>query len=228
MIVTIDGSAGTGKSTVARQVAEKLHFAYFDTGAMYRAVAWTILEEKISLSDLPRIEKLMKHFSFYIKEEGNQKRYFAQDIDVTEAIRTQRVTGIVSQIAAIAPVREALTIVQRGFASKGDSVFEGRDMGTVVFPHAEIKIFLTARPEVRAQRRYDELVLKMPEEVKHLDREHILKDLLRRDEIDSTRALSPLRCPKDAYTIDTSDLSIDQVVAAILQYVHKKFPHIKR
>jgi len=224
MIITIDGTAGTGKTTVAKRVAERLHFSYFDTGAMYRSVAWAILQQEISLKDLESIEKLLQNFSFYIQEVAGVKRYFAQNTDVTEAIRTPRITAVVSEVSAMAPVRASLTAIQRSFAGHGDAVFEGRDMGSVVFPNAEVKVFLTARPEIRAERRLQEYLAKMPEEAKSLSHEQILKDLMRRDEMDASRTLAPLRCPEDAFIVDTSDLTIEQVVETILSHIKEKFP----
>lgn len=212
MIITIDGPAGTGKTTVAKRVAECLHFAYFDTGAMYRMVSFLILQEKVSLDDELSIRKILDHFLLYFKIEGG--RYFIGSQDVTQIIRSSEVTAFVSPVAALPIVREVLWQVQRSFAEKGDAVFEGRDMGSAVFPNADVKIFLTARPEVRAQRRLAELLEKNP----HLDQDQVLQDLSKRDTIDSTRTLAPLCCPKGAYEIDTSDLTLDQVVEAILKY----------
>jgi CMP/dCMP kinase len=218
MIITIDGPAGTGKTTVARHVAERLHFSYFDTGAMYRAVTWVLLEKKIPLSDLPRIEKVLKNFVFSIQGEGKEKKYFVGEKEVTKQIRCEEVTSHVSAVSALPLVREALWKFQRAFATLEDAVFEGRDMGTVVFPKAEIKIFLTARPEIRAERRLQEIIQKNPEEALGLTHEQMIEEILRRDNLDSKRSLAPLKCPEDAYVIDTSDLSIDEVVECILKY----------
>lgn len=212
MIITIDGPAGTGKTTVARRVAECLHFAYFDTGAMYRIVSWMILQEKVDLTDDLSIRRILEAFLEKFQIEGG--RYYVGDKDVTQEIRMQEVTAFVSPVSTLPAVREVLSKLQRAFAQRGDAVFEGRDMGTVVFPDAEIKIFLTARPEIRAQRRLAELLAKNP----NLNEEQVLADIMRRDTIDSTRAIAPLRCPEDAYQIDTSDYSIDEVIDKILQY----------
>ena len=215
-MITIDGPAGTGKTTVAKGVSEKLGLAYFDTGAMYRAVAHLLLTQDIPLSDEERIKALLATFDFRM-EKG---RYFVGTEDVTEPIRSQAVNQIVSQVAALSFVREALWAIQRHFAKKHGGVFEGRDIGSVVFPKAKYKIYLTARPEVRAERRLAEMRLKNPS--LSLTPEEMLSQLQKRDELDSTRELAPLICPPDAYVIDTSSLTIDEVIDRIAEYRQKK------
>lgn len=222
MIITIDGPAGTGKTTIAKKIAEKLHFAYFDTGAMYRAVTWQIMQKGISLHDISAIEDLLKSFSFQIAEKNGVKYYYSNGIDITTVIRSQEVTARVSDVSALLCVRAALWKIQRDFAEQGDSVFEGRDLGSVVFPHANIKIFLTARPEVRAKRRLHELLAKDPQLASALDAQKICTELEKRDTMDSGRQHAPLVEPQGAYFIDTSDLSIDEVVSAIIAYTHQK------
>jgi cytidylate kinase len=222
MIITIDGPAGTGKTTVARKVAERLGLPYFDTGAMYRAVAFLILHEKIPLSDEKRISDLLANFNFEIVVHGSDRKYLVNGRDVTDVIRSQAVTNTVSPVSALHVVREALWEIQRRFAQKRGGVFEGRDMGSVVFPKAPIKIFLLARPEVRAERRLSELQEKRPEEVRGTNHQQMLEEIMRRDQIDSTRTLAPLLCPPDAYVIDTSNISIDEVVERIIEYKEKK------
>ncbi len=221
MIITIDGPAGTGKTTVAQQVASELKLPYFDTGAMYRSVAYVLLHEKIPLSDEKQISELLNSLRFEIRIVNGEHHYFANGMDVTEVIRSPAVTNIVSPVSALAVVREALWKIQRRFAKKQGGVFEGRDMGTVVFPNAKYKIFLTARPEVRARRRLSELKEKRPDDVKNMTQEQMIQELMRRDEIDSKRTIAPLLCPPDAYVIDTSELHLDEVVGRILEY-HKK------
>jgi cytidylate kinase len=222
MIITIDGPAGTGKTTVARKVAERLGLPYFDTGAMYRTVAFLILHEKIPLSDEKRISDLLANFNFEIAVYGNESKYLVNGRDVTDVIRSHAVTNIVSPVSALHVVREALWEIQRRFAQKRGGVFEGRDMGSVVFPEAPIKIFLSARPEVRAQRRLSELQEKRPDEAHGKSHQQMLEEIMRRDQIDSSRAIAPLICPPDAYVIDTSNISIDEVVERILEYKEKK------
>lgn len=223
MIITIDGPAGTGKTTVAKRVAEALQFPYFDTGAMYRAVTWMLLEEHVPLSDLEKVGEFLTRFQFSIQLQKGEKRYFVGSRDVTSEIRTMKITAHVSEVSAMKIVRESIWRIQRDFAAHGNAVFEGRDLGTVVFPDAAIKIFLTAAPEVRAERRLAEFTQKYPHEAANLDHDKMLKDMMRRDEYDSTREVAPLKCPEDAYVIDTSHLTIDQVVDEIIHYKQKKF-----
>ena len=215
MIVTIDGPAGTGKSTVARLVAQRLGFAHFDTGAMYRAVTLAFLEEKLDLGDAARIGELLERFAFEVRLCGDSKIYFMNGRDVTEALRTREVTQHVSPVSALPEVRRKLVASQRKMATTEDAVFDGRDLGTVVFPQADLKIFLTARPEVRARRRYEELVQKGTDPRK-LRFDEVLQDINRRDAFDSSRAVSPLKPAADSVTIDTSDLTIQQVVDQIV------------
>lgn len=222
MIITIDGPSGTGKTTVARRVAEKIGFVYFDTGAMYRALTWLILQKNVDVSNPSEIEALLPQFDFKIEDWQGVKNYFIADTDVTEIIRSRPITANVSKVAAQKEVRSSLLHIQHQFAKRQNVVFEGRDLGTVVFPLAEIKIYLNADPEVRAERRLQEMLQKNPEEVKQLDRDQMMQDIMRRDEYDSTREVAPLRCPVDAYEIDTSQLNIDQVVDAIVGFVQKK------
>jgi cytidylate kinase len=222
MIITIDGPSGTGKTTVARRVADRLHFVYFDTGAMYRCFTWFVLEHNVDIRDSSAIEDLLKNFIFNVVEKNNVRQYFVGDRDVTEVIRSRPITAHVSAVSALREVRAFLLTIQHRFAERKNAVFEGRDLGTVVFPNAELKIFLTADPEVRAERRLNEILEKRPEEARDNSREQMLADIIRRDEYDSTREIAPLRCPPDAFQIDTSHLLIDQVVDQIVKYFDQK------
>ncbi len=218
MIITIDGPAGTGKSTVARKVAEKLGFHIFDTGAMYRAVTFSAMKEKVDLSDKKKLMAFLETFHFDIRENDGAPKYFIGESDVTEAIRDPKVTKNVSEVSAKPEVREKLVDLQRGFGKGKNAVFEGRDMGSVVFPEAELKVYLTARPAVRAERRY----LEVKRKFSVVDQETIMKEILERDHYDSTREISPLSQPANSHLIDTSDLTIDEVVGEIIKLVPKK------
>lgn len=222
MIITIDGPSGTGKSTIARELARLLQFTFFDTGAMYRCMAWFIHSEDISPDDVDRLAHIIKNFTFRIQTEQESKRYFVGETDVTSAIRSEQISSLASQIAKLPEVREALMPIQRKAAENAHVVFEGRDMGTVVFPDADIKIFLTASPEVRAHRRYQELVIKFPSYADRYSEPQILEDIVKRDHADSTREISPLKQAPDAILIDTSKLSIQQVLNQIIAIYQKK------
>ncbi len=224
MIITIDGPSGTGKSTVARKVAERLGFVYFDTGAMYRAFTWFVIQHSVDIHDQTAVQRLLEQFDFKIQEKEGEKRYFVGGHDVTIVIRSRLVTAQVSAISALKQVRSHLLKTQHEFGMAQNAVFEGRDLGTAVFPQAEIKIFLTAEPLVRAERRLTEVLQKKPEEAWGVSRLQMLADLMARDEYDSTREVAPLRCPEDAYQIDTTHLSIDQVVDLIVKYCSERFP----
>lgn len=218
MIITIDGPSGTGKSTVAKGVAKRLGFLFFDTGAMYRSLAWKLTEQNISLTDEAAIQQLVEEFQYDIQttREG-EKHYFVGEVDVTSKIRTQEISLLASQVSSLPFVRKTLVKIQRSFGHRVDAVFEGRDMGTVVFPDAELKIFLTARPEVRAERRYRELLQKFPDLADSLSKERILSEIEERDHNDRTRTISPLRQAEDAILIDTSDFTAEEVIGRIAE-----------
>jgi cytidylate kinase len=223
MIITIDGPSGTGKSTIAKKIAHRLGFAFFDTGAMYRSVAWLIQAQGILPTEPEKICALLPEFSFEIRTEKNgSKRYWVKKIDVTDVIRSEAISSLASQVARIPEVRTALVEIQRQFGKSSNGVFEGRDMGTVVFPDADLKIFLTANPEVRAERRYQELLEKFPDCAENLHFDQILQDIMERDHNDMTREVSPLKQAADAILIDTSSLSIEQIVTQIIDLQKKK------
>jgi len=203
-LIAIDGPSGVGKSTTARRVAERLGWQYLDTGAMYRAAALAILRTGIPLEDRPSLERLLAGLD--LTQEGG-RMYLASE-DVSEAIRSQEVTRMVTPVSADARVREVLVDQQRHIGSRGHWVVDGRDIGTVVFTQACCKVFLTASPEARARRRFLELLAKGQSP----NFEEVLADLQRRDTADSTRAVAPLRKAEDAVELDSSDLSLDQVV----------------
>lgn len=221
MIIAIDGPAGSGKSTVAKQVARMLGFQYLDTGAMYRSVAWYALEHGVSTDDVDALADIAqeKSIEFRAAEYDTQpSRVFIDGVDVTDEIRTPRIDKAVTPVSAIPEVRSALVLQQRAIASTQNVVMEGRDIGTVVFPNAEVKVFLTASAEERARRRAAQNRERGFGEV---DESAILKDIIRRDEADSTRAASPLKPADDAHMLDTTDLSIDEVCEIIAAFARE-------
>jgi len=222
MIIAIDGPSGTGKSTVAKGVANKLSFMFFDTGAMYRSLSWWLLHKNIDLEDVSGIEKELPNFRYEIKMDGKERKYFVEGHDVTHAIRSHEISMAASKIAVYTEVRKAIVQIQRSFGRKGDAVFEGRDMGTVVFPEAELKIFLTASSSVRADRRYRELREKFPDLEETFSLPKILKDIEERDNKDTTRAASPLKQASDAILIDTSNLTAEEVIDKIIRLAKPK------
>lgn len=218
MIITIDGPIATGKSTIAKMVAQELGFIFFDTGAMYRCVTYGIMKEKVDIHDPKALSAYLDNLNYEIKRFRGDRTYLVNGEDVTTFIRNPGVTARVSEVSALPEVREKLIHVQRDFAQGINSVFEGRDMGTTIFPNAELKIFLTGRADVRAKRRYEEWLEKFPEETKSMTLEQMEHDIMERDLLDSTREISPLRQADDAFVIDTSDLSLQEVVLKILEY----------
>lgn len=209
MIIAIDGPAGAGKSTIAKKVADSLGYVYIDTGAMYRAFTYELLSSSISLSDIEEITKVLEKTNIEFKNS----EIFLNNLNVTNEIRSKNVTANVSAVSAIPQVREKLVNLQRKIASESNSILDGRDIGTVVFPNAELKIFLTASVKIRALRRYNELIAKD----KNIDINEIEAEIEKRDKLDSSRETSPLVKAADAIEIDTSDLSIDEVVNTILK-----------
>ncbi len=203
-LIAIDGPSGVGKSTTARRVAARLGWQYLDTGAMYRAAALALHRAGLSLEDRRGLEDLLA--SLDLTQEG--ARIFLRGEDVSEAVRSQEVTRLVTPVSADARVREVLVDQQRRIGSSGRWVVDGRDIGTVVFTKACCKVFLTASPEARAQRRFRELQVKGQSP----DLAAVLADLHRRDQADSTRAASPLRKAEDAAELDSSAMSPEQVV----------------
>ncbi|MBP8763732.1 MAG: (d)CMP kinase [Acetoanaerobium sp.] len=209
MIIAIDGPAGAGKSTIAKKVADSLGYVYIDTGAMYRAFTYELLTSSISLSDIEEITKVLEKTNIEFKNN----EIFLNNLNVTNEIRSKNVTANVSAVSAIPQVREKLVNLQRKIASESNSILDGRDIGTVVFPNAELKIFLTASVKIRALRRYNELIAKD----KNIDINEIEAEIEKRDKLDSSRETSPLIKAADAIEIDTSDLSIDEVANTILK-----------
>lgn len=223
MIITIDGPVATGKSTIAKKVSELLGFIYLDTGAMYRCLTYGIVSKGISLEDIESIKKLLEKFEFEFRMIKGERRYFVDGHDVTLQIRSPEITAAVSKVSALKEVREKLVAIQRKLSKGVNAVCEGRDLGTVVFPNAELKIFLTGRDDVRAKRRLDEFKAKFPDQAEAMSLEEAISDITKRDLYDSEREHSPLQKAGDAVEIDTSDLSVIAIVEKILDLAeHRK------
>ena len=220
--VTIDGPSASGKSTVAKGLSKKLGFTHLDTGAIYRAIALFYKNKKLlSVTDEKQEEELSS-FSYHFSGDGKKRRHYIGSTDVTEEIRTREIAHISSLLSTKVFIRDFATRLQRVFAEGENIVVEGRDTGSVVFPDAEIKIFLEADVEERARRRYN--FLKKKPESKNLTIEDVITDLTTRDERDMTREQSPLVCPKDAIRVDTTELGVNDIVKP-LALIIKKVPH---
>ena len=219
--IAIDGPAGAGKSTIARRLAKELGYYYVDTGAIYRTVAYFLDLLGISPKDVDGVERYLDELTIGIEydEEGKQ-HMIMNGMDVSDDIRTQDISQKASLVSAHAMVRDMLLDMQRDVAKKHNVIMDGRDIGTVVLPRATVKIFLTASPEVRARRRVDELIAKGQK----AEFNKVLQEIKQRDHQDSTRAIAPLKQAKDAILLDTSDLDIEGVIAAIKRIIGEKIP----
>ncbi len=215
IVIAIDGPAGAGKSTVARMVARRFSLLYIDSGAMYRAVAWKALKEKVDIADESAVAELATNMTIELKPAGEITRVFADGEEITQAIRTPEVTDASSRVATISAVRKTMVKQQQAMARISGVVMEGRDIGTVVFPDTPFKFYLDASAEERARRRKKDL-----EQAGHrVKLEELKREVLERDERDMTRSTAPLRKVEDALSIDTTDMSIEQVVQAISERV---------
>ncbi len=217
-IIAIDGPAGAGKSTIAKMVAKELHFVYIDTGAMYRGLTWKALEEHLNLHDAEQLAELAQRTQMVFKSKRDGSvRIFVDGKDVSNRIRSERVSLHTNEIAKVKGVRKVLNQMQKDMGKKGGVVMEGRDIGTRIFPKAEYKFYLDASPIQRAQRRYLELKAKG----KRVNLEKIAHALAQRDYKDKTRGISPLRQASDAIVIDSTHLSLAQVAQSILDAVRR-------
>jgi len=218
IVIAIDGPSGSGKSTVARAVASRLGYLYVDSGAMYRAVALRAREEGIPPDAIGLLTAFAGHMQIDLKGDSADVRIFVDDRDVTDAIRTPEISRLASQIAVLPTVRERLVAQQQRIGAAGGIVMEGRDIGTVVFPHAELKVFLDATPDERARRRH----------AQHLEQgiesslEQTRKEVEERDRRDSTRSVSPLVQAPDAVYLDTTALTADDAVDVIVRLAEKQ------
>lgn len=218
MIIAIDGPSGAGKSTLAKRLAKELNFIYLDTGAMYRALALKVLREGIDLADDARLAELVRVTQIDLREQNGMLQVLLDGRDVAREIRTPEVSQMASKVSALRIVRERMLELQRAMGRRGDVVAEGRDIGTVIFPAAEVKIFLDASPHERAWRRYQEIKTTG----KAVEFTETLREIEERDKRDSERDLAPLCKASDALLIDSSSTSADEVAAVVLAEVRKK------
>lgn len=225
VIVTIDGPAGSGKSTVARKLAEALRLPYIDTGAMYRTVAWLALQEGLDLEDEASLTAIAQEVDFDFRFEGGNFQIFymragSSKLELGKEIRSPEISMAASQIARYAELRKALVAVQQKIGNRQGGVLEGRDAGTVIFPKADAKFFLTASSETRASRRHQELVRRMGDEAPSY--ENVLNDVIRRDQQDGGRVASPMKPAEDAEVVDTTGLDEKAVFDSLLKRVRDR------
>ena len=216
--IAIDGPAGAGKSTIAKVLAKELGLIYVDTGALYRTVGYYTTGRGITLEDIDGITAALSDLTVELKYVDGVQRVFANGEDVSDLIRTPAISMAASAVSAIPAVRDYLLTTQRDIAAKNSVVMDGRDIGTVILPDAKIKIFLTASPESRAKRRYDELQAKGDPATY----EEVLADMVKRDYDDSHRATAPLKQAEDAILVDTSDMGLPETIDHMKQVVARK------
>lgn len=217
LVVALDGPAGAGKSTIAKAVAEKINYAYIDTGAMYRAVTWKFVQTGHAFEE-KFIGELSEKMVIEFQPRDGVNHVFADGVEITDFIRTPEISKLVSPLSAIPRVRLAMVTQQRRMGEKGGVILDGRDIGTVVFPKAELKIFLTASVDERAQRRYKEMLAKGID----VQLDVVKTEIAQRDYQDSHRAVSPLKQAEDAILLDSTGKSIDQVADFIIKKIEEK------
>ncbi|MGD9159962.1 MAG: (d)CMP kinase [Desulfobacteraceae bacterium] len=214
-LITIDGPAGAGKSTISRLLAKKKNLVYLDTGAMYRAVALQAKRMNIPFTDGRVLYEMCEKINIHFKGDGENSTIYIDNEDVSVEIRMPEMDMLSSSVSAVMEVRKAMTALQRKIGKNGGLVAEGRDMGTVVFPGADYKFFITASPEIRAGRRYKERI----DRNENVSREDVEADIRKRDEQDQSRKLAPLKPAEDAVIVDTSGMGIEQVLEIILDSI---------
>ena len=218
MVITIDGPAGVGKTTTAKRLASKLGYQYLDTGAMYRAVTYFLRQNSVDISSEVHVKKMLDILNLELDFTSEDEiKVLLDNVDISTLIRSKEITSAVSEVSAIKAVREKMVKIQKDTAKNGNFIVEGRDIGTVVFPDAKYKFFLTADYDVRAQRRLEDFK-RVNEE---LNVNKIKQDLTDRDQYDSSRKLSPLKQAKDAIVIDTSTCTIDDQVNQIFKHIER-------
>ena len=218
LIVAIDGPAGAGKSTVAKRLAKELGYTYMDTGAMYRAFAWRVMEQGMDLSDKRELRRVLQQTNIELVEHFGRPGVLLNGVDVTDRIRTPELSQLASRVSTSKIVRERMVELQRAIGSQGGVVAEGRDIGTVVFPDAEVKIYLDASSQERARRRFEEF----RGQGSRVTMEETVSEMEERDRRDKERDVAPLRKAEDALVIDSTDSAVDGVVERIMQEIKKK------
>jgi cytidylate kinase len=219
LVVTIDGPSGSGKGTLSQLMAKQLGFHLLDSGALYRITALASLQKNIDLDNVDAVADVALNLQIRFDVSGDKTIIFLEDKNVTDAIRTETISMAASKVAAYPPVRSALLARQRAFATAPGLIADGRDMGTVVFPEASVKLFLTASAEARAERRYKQLIAKG----ETVDKTILVKEIQERDDRDTKRSVSPLIPANDAVIVDSTSMSIEQVFDFMLNQIHKKF-----
>lgn len=218
VVVAIDGPAGAGKSTIAKALALDLNYLYIDTGAMYRAIAYACVKNKIDYKNEESLKAILVDLEIEFVEKDLERLVYLNGVDVSDEIRDPSLYGVLAFISAQAIVRKFLLVKQRAFAERFSVVMEGRDIGTVVFPNAQYKFFLTASPEIRAKRRF----LEFKHKGMQSDEQQILQEIIERDNKDRNRDISPLKKASDAIEIDSSSLNAEAVVHQMLYHIFKK------
>lgn len=218
IMITIDGPSGSGKSTLSRLLAKSLGYSFLDTGAMYRAVGYKVIKDQIDEQDEEAMAAMLDNLDLHLLPGNGDTKVLLDDRDISQAIRTAEMGLVASRVSAIAAVRRKLTELQRRIGREGNFVAEGRDMGTVVFPDAPCKFFLDATPEERARRRTAQLA----EKGEQPDRQSILVQIKKRDHDDSNRDLAPLKASADAVCIDSTNMTIEEVLAFMIRTVQTK------
>ena len=217
-VIAIDGEAGTGKSTLAKNIAKKYNIVYMDTGAMYRCVTLEMLNNDISMDDVEKIEKMLDDIKIEIRNDDDEDKFFLNGKDVTKKIREQKVNDNVSQVSHIPIVRERMVELQRKLANGKKIVMEGRDIGTNVFPNAQVKIYLTASAHVKAKRRYEQ----NKEKGINIPFEEIYNNVVFRDNNDKNSNVAPLKKAADAFELDTTNYTLDEVENIVVNKIKEK------
>lgn len=213
--VAIDGPAGAGKSTIARKTASEFGFIYVDTGALYRTVAYAVCKNNIETNDVEKIKELLTKIKIELKFIEGEQRVFLDDVDVSNEIRTPEVSMRASEVSSITQVREYLFSLQQDIAKNNDVIMDGRDIGTVVLPNADVKIYLTATSEDRAKRRYDQLL----SQGVSVDFDNLVKEIEQRDYSDMNRDISPLKKADDAILVDTTGNTLEESIAILTEII---------